>query len=174
MGTVDQPTKTKMENDMKQIGGASKAAVVVGAVLAFLVSGCATSSDSVVGSSAPTTRPSATTSPKATSPARRPTFGADAIRVSSAKLTGGTLTIALVGPQDSTFGLRKFGARVPTCEGRKGTLDTRAASGLPTISVQHYTITCLGVSEGEKQTLLITSREPSFEYKYEKALIVTS
>jgi hypothetical protein len=171
-----------MGKDMKPVGRVGRASgPVVGAVLALLLSGCASSPDSGAASSAPTPRSSATESPKATATATRAPvagseFGPHGVRVSSAKLTAKTLKIALVGPEDATFRLRSSNKSTHVvCRGQKDSLDARAAKGLPPNSIQHYTVTCGQLSYDKTPTLLtMVDLEEGASYEFENPVTVTS
>jgi hypothetical protein len=144
--------------------------VGVGVLLAVLASGCASSS---APRSATTASPTATTSP--TRDPSDPEYGPGAVHVSTAKSKAKRLTIALVGPQDATFRVRASSKKITSCTAKKGSLDAAAAKGSPSNSVQHYSITCAGVSDDKKPTLLTKLKlGGGYMYEFENTLTVTS
>jgi hypothetical protein len=177
---------------MKQIGSVGKASsIAVGAVLALMVSGCARSSDPSVASPIRATTPSAsstpgtgaTTSPKATGPATKAPqalskfiFGPKVWQVRDVRLADKKLTMALTGPQDSTFRVRSGSGHVSDCVGDSGTrVPSAEKDGLPANFIQRYIVTCGPMSNHDKKsTLLIHSKLGGYQYQYEKPLAVAS
>lgn len=155
---------------MKHIGTGRASALAVGAVGAVLalVSGCASSPDPVVRSSTPAT---ATTGAVPTTQAPRPHSD---LHVSSAKLGAKQLTIELVGPQAATFRVQAKSGTITVCKGRPGPLDKSGAIRPGPEPFQHYTVTCAGMSDDTKLTLLVVAKPKGSHYNYETPLTVTS
>jgi hypothetical protein len=92
--------------------------------------------------------------------------------MSSVRSTDGTLSIVLVGPQDASFRIRSTVGGTE-CRSQKGKLDAVAAKGLPSISVQHYILTCPELPNGKKITLLTKLKLGEFTYEFENPVIVS-